>query len=79
MPIALALGTNSRINSSCFAASTSVKRLIPVALPLGRLRLATRPILMGSSTLVNTIGIVAVARLAASAGVGPPLAMITAT
>src|SRR5262249_1897457 len=37
----------------------------PVTLPPGRLRLATRPILTGSPPLTKTIGIVAVAALAA--------------
>jgi putative ABC transport system substrate-binding protein len=40
-------------------------RLTPVALPPGRARLATRPSLTGSSPTPKTIGIVAVAALAA--------------
>ena len=39
---------------------------MPVALPPGRARLATRPSLTGSSPTPKTIGIVAVAALAAS-------------
>ena len=39
---------------------------MPVALPPGRARLATRPSLTGSSPTMNTIGIVVVAALAAS-------------
>ena len=50
-----------------------VKKLTPVTLPPGRLRLATRPSLTGSPPLVKTIGIVAVAALAAKAD-GTPLA-----
>jgi hypothetical protein len=41
-------------------------RLIPVALPPGRLRLATRPNATGSPPVAKTIGMVAVAALAAS-------------
>src|SRR5262249_11699830 len=39
---------------------------MPVALPPGRLKLATTPNLTGSSTLRNTIGVVAAAALACS-------------
>src|SRR5262249_12494011 len=56
-----------------------VKRLTPVALPPGRLRLATKPILTGSPPTVNTIGIVDVAALAASAEGSPPVVARTAT
>src|SRR5262249_39337110 len=42
------------------------KSLIPVALPPGRLRLATRPIFTGSAPMTKTMGIVSVAALAAS-------------
>jgi hypothetical protein len=38
-----------------------------VAFPLGRLKLATKPSLTGSSPIENTVGIVVVVRLAASA------------
>jgi hypothetical protein len=38
---------------------------MPVALPPGRARLATRPSLTGSSPIPNAIGIVVVAALAA--------------
>ena len=44
-----------------------VKKLMPVRLPPGRARLATRPSLTGSSPTPKTIGIVVVAALAASA------------
>ena len=50
------------------------RTLTPVTLPPGRLRLATRPSLTGSSPVAKTIGIVVVAALAASAaGVLPPV------
>jgi hypothetical protein len=55
-----------------------VKKLTPVTLPPGRLRLATRPILTGSSPVAKTTGIVVVAAFAASDEALPP-AMITAT
>jgi hypothetical protein len=45
----------------------------------GRLRLATRPTLTGSSPVVKTIGIVAVVALAARADIVPPVAANTAT
>ena len=50
--------------SSRFAPNTPPKKLTPVTLPPGRLRLATRPFLTGSPPLPNTIGIVVVAALA---------------
>jgi hypothetical protein len=43
------------------------KKLTPVTLPPGLLRFGTRPRLMGSVPVVNTIGTVAVTRLAARA------------
>src|SRR5262249_36565931 len=46
----------------------AVNMLTPVALPPGRLKLATRPYWTGSDPLVNTMGIVAVAAFAAEAG-----------
>ena len=54
--ITVALGTHSRNNSSRLAPSAPVKKLTPVALPPGRLRLATRPSLTGSSALVKRLG-----------------------
>ena len=44
-----------------------LKKLIPVRLPPGRARLATRPSLTGSSATTKTMGIVVVAALAANA------------
>ena len=60
-------------------AKLGVKMLTPVTLPPGRLRLATRPSLTGSSPLAKTMGIVVVAALAASAEATPPRRQITAT
>src|SRR5262249_56669616 len=72
-------GTSSRSSSSCLDASSRLRKLIPVRLPPGRARLATRPIRTGSSALRKRIGIVVVAALAAKATPGPPLATSTAT
>src|SRR6516164_2071547 len=54
-------------------------QLTPVTLLPGRLRLVTRPTLIGSAPLVKTVGISAVAALAANAELLPPTAAITAT
>ncbi len=67
MAIVVALGTSWRSSSSRFAPNTPPKKLTPVTLPPGRLRLATRPFVTGSPPLPNTIGIVVVAALAARA------------
>src|SRR5262245_32647500 len=53
-------------------------RLIPVTLPPGRARLATSPLPNGSPAAVITIGMVAVARLAAN-GARVPAAAMTST
>ena len=66
----VALGTSWRNSSSRFAPSSPVKKLTPVTLPPGRLRLATRPSLTGSPPVAKTIGTVVVAALAASAASG---------
>src|SRR5262249_46205241 len=71
-------GINSRRSSSRFDNTSTPKKLTPVRLPPGRARLETRPSLTGSSPAPNTMGIVPVAVLAASAG-GVPIATITAT
>ena len=60
-------GTASLTSSSRLAPSTFMKLLMPVTLPPGRLRLATRPALTGSSPTTKTIGIVPVAAFAAKA------------
>jgi hypothetical protein len=54
-------------------------KVTPVTLPPGLLRLATRPSSTGSPPMVNTIGMAAVAALAASPEASPPVAAITAT
>ena len=77
-PIAVAAGINFRNNSWRFPPSATVKRLTPVMFPPGRARLAMRPNFTGSSPLVITIGIDAVAALAASAA-GGEKAAITST
>src|SRR5439155_6976638 len=71
----VAVGTSSRTSPNRFATNSALKKLIPVRLPPGRARLATRPILTGSSAKRKTIGIVEVAALAASA----PLARVAIT
>src|SRR5262249_28794465 len=48
-PIRTAAGTSSRKRPSRFAITSAGKKLMPVALPSGRARLATRPSLTGSS------------------------------
>jgi hypothetical protein len=62
----VAAGTSSCTSSSRFSPSAAVKKLMPVALPPGRLRLATRPNWTGSLAVVKTIGIVDVAAFAAN-------------
>ncbi len=79
MAITAAFGTTSRTNSSRFQSSPTVRKLTPVALPFGFARLLTRPSLTGSSATLNTIGIIEVAALAASAAGMPPTVIITAT
>ena len=75
----VAAGTSSRSSSSRFAANSPLKKLMPVRLPPGRARLATRPSLTGSSPTAKTMGIVVVAALAANAAGVPPIVAITAT
>ena len=74
------LGTlSSRNIPSRFDPRSLVSMATPVALPAGRLRLATRPIFTGSPPTEKTIGVVAVAYFAASATDAPPVAISTAT
>src|SRR5262249_28532335 len=73
-----ALGTSSRNSPSRLARTSEVRKLIPLALPPGRARLATKPFATGSSVTLKAIGIVAVAALAASVA-GSPIVAITAT
>ena len=63
---------------SRFPSSDGPRMLTPVAFPPGRLRLATSPSLTGSPPRSNTIGMDAVAALAASADGSPPSATRTA-
>jgi hypothetical protein len=65
--IVVALGISSCSNSSLFEPREPVRKLTPVTLPPGRLRLATRPSLTGSLPVANTIGTVMVVAFAASA------------
>ena len=55
--IRMAFGTKSCSRRSRFAATSSTKKLMPVALPPGRARLATRPSGTGSSATPKTIGV----------------------
>src|SRR6516165_11485567 len=73
------LGTMSCKSRSRLPTTSLTKKLIPVALPLGRARLATRPSPTGSSPTPKMIGIVAVAALAASTAGALPGMAITAT
>src|SRR5262245_57227758 len=72
----VAAGTRSRRNSSRFATTSPLKKLMPVRLPPGRARLAIRPSLTGSSAATKTMGIVAVASLAANVTAIPPNVVI---
>src|SRR5215831_10521569 len=65
--ITATLGSASRNSSSLLAANSLRNRVTPVALPSGRLRLATRPISTGSPPVRKTVGIVEVAAFAADA------------
>src|SRR5262245_114784 len=56
---------------SCKRPSTLPSWLMPVTLPPGLLKLATRPYRTGSPPIEKTIGIVAVAALAANDGAVP--------
>ena len=67
-----------RSSPSLLRPSATSKLLTPVMLPPGRFKLATRPNLIGSSAVVNTMGIIAVAALAACAA-GVLVAAMTVT
>src|SRR5262249_45202795 len=71
-------GKSSRNNSNCFPTSFVSKNATPVALPPGRLRLATMPSLTGSVEVMKTIGIVFVADRAANAAAGENAAITAA-
>ena len=66
-PTRASLGTTSLSISSLFVFSSGAKLEIPVTLPPGRARLATRPAPTGSPAFVITMGIVVVAFFAANA------------
>src|SRR5262249_18604454 len=68
------LGFSSRSSWMRLGPSWLLMKLMPVTLPPGRLRLATRPYSTGSLPLANTIGMLAVAALAASAETTLPVA-----
>ena len=78
-PIIPAWGTNSDTSSRRLGSRSAGEKAKPVRLPPGRGRLATKPNSTGSPTLVKTIGIVEVARFAATAGAVPATATITST
>ena len=78
-PTTPARGASSWSIPSRFASGAVVSRLMPVAFPPGRLRLATNPILTGSPPVVNTIGIEDVAAFAATTDGSPPVVTSTAT
>ena len=67
----MAFGNSSRISSSRFGAKARPAKLTPVTLPSGRFRLVTRPVCTGSAPDVKTMGIVAVAALAARTARAP--------
>src|SRR5262249_44189807 len=74
----LAVGSSSCSNSSRFGATSTYLLVTPVRLPPGRLRLATRPVRIGSIPPSKTIGMVVVTAFAATAA-GLLVATITAT
>ena len=67
MAITATLGLTSCSSSSRFGSNVVVKKLTPVTLPPGRLRLATSPLWTGSPPIAKTIGMSAVAAFAARA------------
>src|SRR5262249_29016558 len=72
-------GTRSRNSPRRFGSISVVSKVTPIALPPGGLTLWTRPALTGSPPNRNTIGMVEVARLAASAAGSPPAVVNTLT
>src|SRR5262245_12980086 len=75
-PTRAAAGISSCSSPSCFDPSSVTKKFTPVALPPGRLWLATRPNGTGSWLTPKTMGIVMVAALAANATCSPPVVAI---
>ena len=70
-------GTISRIRPSRIASMSLLKTMHPVALPPGLLM--TKPAVIGSPPVLNTIGISDVAAFAAYAEASPPVATSTLT
>src|SRR4029077_7776334 len=68
-----ASGSNSRSMSSFVATKSAENPTTPVRLPPGRLRLVAKPNCTGSTPMWKTIGMVAVAALAASVAGVPTL------
>ena len=79
MPITPEAGNRPRNNCNCFATNLLARKLTPVTLPPGRFMLTTRPNLTGSAPIENTIGMLEVADLAASAAAVAPPVTITVT
>ena len=79
MPIIPAVGTNSLSSPSRFATVKTTRKLTPVRLPPGRLRLATKPAATGSKPVTKTTGIVVVAAFAAWIEMSPPIVTMTST
>ena len=70
-PTRASFGTASLSTSSLLVCSSVPKLEKPVTFPPGRARLATKPPATGSVLLVNRMGMVVVARLAANAAIVP--------
>lgn len=77
--ILAAVGMSSCSSSSRFGSSSVWDVVIRVALPPGRLRLATNPVTTESTAVVKTMGMVRVAASAARTATTLPPATITAT
>src|SRR5262245_39462466 len=71
IPTRASFWTTSLSISSLLVFSSGAKLTSPVTLPRGRARLATKPAPTGSAALVITMGLVAVALLAADAAAVP--------
>src|SRR5262245_41343957 len=78
IPIGAAGETSAARSSKRLATSLLERKVTPVTLAPGLLKLATKPTSTGSTPVMNTMGIVVVAALAASAG-GVVFATSTAT
>jgi len=78
-PSVVACGTTSRSRPIRLASIVALRLLIPVTLPPGRARLATRPLPTGSTPKAVITGIVRLAAAAARAATSPPTAINTTT